>query len=73
MHIYKLVGIRAGKFLSVGGKKRFSVVKTGVAKIVFAGKNILFAEKELVMKIYCVERLDIFARQLFVLFVAGNE
>jgi len=48
MHIYKLVGIRAGKFLSVGGKKRFSVVKTGVAKIVFfAGKNILLPKKSL--------------------------
>jgi len=33
---------RVGKFLPVSGKKPvFSAVKTGLAKIVFAGKNIL--------------------------------
>jgi len=30
---------RVGKFLPVSGKPVFSAVKTGLAKIVFAGKN----------------------------------
>jgi len=37
--------IRIGRFLPVGGKTGFSAEKTGVAKIVFAGKNSFLPPK----------------------------
>ena len=33
------IALRVGKFLPVDGKNVFSMVKTGLAKIVFATKN----------------------------------
>jgi len=34
---------RVGRFLPEGGKNGFSMVKTGLAKIPFAGKNKVYA------------------------------
>jgi len=43
---FNLLNVRVGRFLLEGGKNVFSVVKTGLAKIVFvyANKNLFLPE-----------------------------
>jgi len=42
--------IRVGRFLPEGGKKLFSMVKTGLAKILIASKNSFFVGKNSFMR-----------------------